>query len=232
MTTIDLTTATIANTSKLLENHELSPVELTQATLERIERLDSKIGSFTTVTGDYAMAKARQAEEEIAKGDYRGPLHGIPYTLKDLIDTNGIRTTYGYSSHQDYVPQRSAAVHQRLEEAGAVLVGKVDCHFRRNIPVTCRNPWDLSRSPGISSSGSGASLAASLCLASIGSDTGGSVRIPASWSGSGGTSGNSRTLESSQRAGPFLVLRPAGPSRQKRGRYSPPLRRRGGIRPQ
>ena len=211
MTTIDLTTATIANTSKLLENHELSPVELTQATLERIDRLDHKIGSFTTVTGDYAIAKARQAETEIAKGDYRGPLHGIPYTLKDLIDTNGIRTTYGYSSHQDYVPQRSAAVHQRLEQAGAVLVGKVDCHFRRNIPVSCRNPWDLSRSPGISSSGSGASLAASLCLASIGSDTGGSVRIPASWSGVVGLRGTLGLLSRHNALGPSWSFDQLGP---------------------
>ena len=211
MTTIDLTTATIANTSKLLENHELSPVELTRATLERIDRLDHKIGSFTTVTGDYAIAKARQAETEIAKGDYRGPLHGIPYTLKDLIDTNGIRTTYGYSSHQDYVPQRSAAVHQRLEEAGAVLVGKVDCHFRRNIPVSCRNPWDLSRSPGISSSGSGASLAASLCLASIGSDTGGSVRIPASWSGVVGLRGTLGLLSRHNALGPSWSFDQLGP---------------------
>ena len=211
MTTIDLTTATIANTSKLLENQELSPVELTQATLERIDRLDHKIGAFTTITGDYAMAKARQAETEITRGDYRGPLHGIPYTLKDLIDTDGIRTTYGYSSHQDYVPQRSAAVHQRLEEAGAVLVGKVDCHFRRNIPVTCRNPWDLNRSPGISSSGSGASLAASLCLASIGSDTGGSVRIPASWSGVVGLRGTLGLLSRHNALGPSWSFDQLGP---------------------
>jgi aspartyl-tRNA(Asn)/glutamyl-tRNA(Gln) amidotransferase subunit A len=157
------------------------------------------------------MAKARKAEKEIAAGNHRGPLHGIPYTLKDLIDTDGIRTTYGYSSHQDYVPQRSATVHQRLEEAGAVLVGKVDCHFRRNIPVSCRNPWDLDRSPGISSSGSGASLAASLCLASIGSDTGGSVRIPASWSGVVGLRGTLGLLSRHNALGPSWSFDQLGP---------------------
>jgi len=211
MNSLDLTEATIAGTAKLLQDQKLSPVELTEATLERIERLDHKIGAFTTVTGDYAMSKARQAEAEIAAGDYKGPLHGIPYTLKDLIDTDAIRTTYGYSSHQDYVPRRSATVHRRLEEAGAVLVGKVDCHFRRNIPVSCRNPWDLTRSPGISSSGSGASIAASMGLASIGSDTGGSVRIPASWSGVVGLRGTLGLLSRHNALGPSWSFDQLGP---------------------
>ncbi len=211
MTPIELTDATIAGMAKLIQSREVSPVELAEATLERIERLDHKIGAFTTVTSDYALAKARQAESEIAGGDYKGPLHGIPYTLKDLIDTDGIRTTYGYSSHQDYVPQRSATVHRRLEDAGGVLVGKVDCHFRRNIPVSCRNPWDPTRSPGISSSGSGASLAASLCLASIGSDTGGSVRIPASWSGVVGLRGTLGLLSRHNALGPSWSFDQLGP---------------------
>ena len=211
MNSLDLTQATIGGAAEQIQSGELSPVELTRKTLERIERLDSKIGAFTTVTGDYALAKARQAENEIADGNYRGPLHGIPYTLKDLIDTEGIRTTYGYSSHQDYVPQRSATVHRRLEEAGAILVGKVDCHFRRNIPVSCRNPWDLTRSPGISSSGSGASVAASMCLASIGSDTGGSVRIPASWSGVVGLRGTLGLLSRHNALGPSWSFDQLGP---------------------
>lgn len=211
MNSLNVTEATIAGAAEQIQRGDLSPVELTQATLERIERIDHKIGAFTTITGDYALAKARQAESEIAAGSYRGPLHGIPYTLKDLIDTNGIRTTYGYSSHQDYVPQRSATVHWRLEEAGAILVGKVDCHFRRNIPVSCRNPWDLTRSPGISSSGSGASVAASLCLASIGSDTGGSVRIPASWSGVVGLRGTLGLLSRHNALGPSWSFDQLGP---------------------
>ena len=211
MNSLDLTEATIAGAAEQIQRGNLSPVELTQSTLERIERIDHKIGAFTTITADYAMAKARQAESEIAAGSYRGPLHGIPYTLKDLIDTYGIRTTYGYSSHQDYVPQRSATVHRRLEEAGAILVGKVDCHFRRNIPVSCRNPWDLTRSPGISSSGSGASVAASMCLASIGSDTGGSVRIPASWSGVVGLRGTLGLLSRHNALGPSWSFDQLGP---------------------
>ncbi len=211
MNSLDLTQTTIAGAAEQIQRGELSSVELTRAILERIERLDSKIGAFTTITADYALAKARQAENEIAAGNYRGPLHGIPYTLKDLIDTDGIRTTYGYSSHQDYVPQRSATVHRRLEEAGAILVGKVDCHFRRNIPVSCRNPWDLTRSPGISSSGSGASVAASMCLASIGSDTGGSVRIPASWSGVVGLRGTLGLLSRHNALGPSWSFDQLGP---------------------
>lgn len=211
MNSLDLTQTTIAGAAEQIQRGELSPVELTRAILKRIERLDSKIGAFTTITADYALAKARQAENEIAAGNYRGPLHGIPYTLKDLIDTDGIRTTYGYSSHQDYVPQRSATVHRRLEEAGAILVGKVDCHFRRNIPVSCRNPWDLTRSPGISSSGSGASVAASMCLASIGSDTGGSVRIPASWSGVVGLRGTLGLLSRHNALGPSWSFDQLGP---------------------
>ena len=216
MNSLDLTESTIAGAAEQIQRGNLSPVELTQKTLERIERIDHKIGAFTTVTADYALAKARQAESEIASGNYRGPLHGIPYTLKDLIDTEGIRTTYGYSSHQDYVPQRSATVHRRLEEAGAILVGKVDCHFRRNIPVSCRNPWDLTRSPGISSSGSGASVAASLCLASIGSDTGGSVRIPASWSGVVGLRGTLGLLSRHNALGPSWSFDQLGPAGQDR----------------
>ena len=137
------------------------------------------------MTPEYALERARRAEREIAQGNYLGPLHGIPYNLKDLIDTEGIRTTYGYRSHQDYVPEHSATVHSRLEQAGGVLVGKAHCHYERawHVPVDCFNPWDLARSPGVSSSGSGASVAASMCLASIGSDTAGSVRKPAAWSG-------------------------------------------------
>ena len=211
MNSLNLTEATIAGAAEQIQRGNLSPVELTQKTLERIEGIDHKIGAFTTITADYALAKARQSETEIAAGNYRGPLHGIPYTLKDLIDTDGIRTTYGYSSHQDYVPQRSATVHRRLEEAGAILVGKVDCHFRRNIPVSCRNPWDLTRSPGISSSGSGASVAASLCLASIGSDTGGSVRIPASWSGIVGLRGTLGLLSRHNALGPSWSFDQLGP---------------------
>jgi aspartyl-tRNA(Asn)/glutamyl-tRNA(Gln) amidotransferase subunit A len=178
-----LSTATLISTARLLEERQLSPVELIEMTLNRISQLNPKLSAYTTVTAEYARKRARQAEAEIARDEYRGPLHGIPYGLKDLIDTKDIRTTYGYRSHADYIPTRSATVHARLEEGGAILVGKLDCHLNRGVPVKCHNPWDLSRSPGWSSSGSGASLAASMCLASIGSDTAGSIRIPSAWSG-------------------------------------------------
>ena len=184
MVSLDLKTATIVEMSQLLERRQLSPIELVEATLDRIAALDPQLNAYTTVTSEYALERARQAEREMAQGNYLGPLHGIPYSLKDLIDTKGIRTTYGYRSHQDYVPQHSATVHSRLEEVGAILVGKTDCHFHLGgVPVKCFNPWDLSRSPGRSSSGSGVSLGASMSLAAIGSDTGGSIRLPAAWSG-------------------------------------------------
>ncbi len=211
MPAIDLQKATIASLARILKSRKLSPVELTQAVLERIDSLDPKLNAFTTVTPDHALRQARQAEKEIVQGKYRGPLHGIPYTLKDLIDTEGIRTTYGYQSHQDFVPKRSATVHIKLQEAGAVLVGKVDCHFRRRVPVRCLNPWDTSRSPGISSSGSGASLAASLCFASIGSDTGGSVRIPAAWCGVVGLKATFGLISRHNAFGPAWSLDQLGP---------------------
>ena len=211
MAAINFPTATLVDTAKHLQSREMSPVDLVKATLERISTLNPKLNAFTTVTSDYALNKAREAEVEITRGEYRGPLHGIPYTLKDLIDTKGIRTTYGYRSHQDYVPEGSATVHRRLEDAGAILVGKVDCHFRRNIPVSCLNPWDLNRSPGISSSGSGASVAASLCLASIGSDTGGSVRIPAAWSGVVGLRGTLGLISRHNALGPSWSFDQLGP---------------------
>ena len=211
MAAINFPTTTLVDTAKHLQSREMSPVDLVGATLERISALNPKLNAFTTITSDYALQKARQAEAEISRGEYRGPLHGIPYTLKDLIDTKGIRTTYGYRSHQDYVPEGSATVHRRLEDAGAILVGKVDCHFRRNIPVSCHNPWDLNRSPGISSSGSGASVAASLCLASIGSDTGGSVRIPAAWSGVVGLRGTLGLISRHNALGPSWSFDQLGP---------------------
>ena len=141
--------------------------------------------SFVTHSADYALERARQAEREIAANRYRGPLHGIPYTLKDVIATKGVRTTFGNPRGVDYRPQESATVQRLLEEAGAILVGKVVSEIGRGSdgPVGCRNAWDPTRSPGTSSSGSGSATAASLGLLSIGTDTGGSVRHPGSNSG-------------------------------------------------
>ncbi|MEE8291994.1 MAG: amidase [Candidatus Tectomicrobia bacterium] len=185
MTDIDLNAATIMDLSKHLRTRALSPVDLVAATLERIDALQPTLQCFTTLTPERAMQRAREAEREIATGQYRGPLHGIPYTLKDVVATPGIRTTFGDPKGTDYHPQEQATLYTLLEEAGGILVGKTVSEIGRDSmgPVGCRNPWHSECSPGTSSSGSGAAVAASLGLASIGTDTGGSVRHPASNSG-------------------------------------------------
>lgn len=178
----DLTLATLSDASRALQRRQLSPVELVRATLARIEALQPVLQCFTTLTPEYAMQRAREAERDIANGRYRGPLHGIPYTLKDVIATPGIRTTFGDPRGVDYKPQNNATVYTLLEQAGGILLGKVVSEIGRSQtgPVGCRNPWNPSWSPGTSSSGSGSAVAASLGLVSIGTDTGGSVRHPAS----------------------------------------------------
>jgi aspartyl-tRNA(Asn)/glutamyl-tRNA(Gln) amidotransferase subunit A len=185
MANIDLNTATIIGLSEHLRTGALSPVELVTATLERIDALQPILHCFTTVTPELALRRARKAERDIARGRYRGPLHGIPYTLKDVVATQGIRTTFGDPKGTDYAPQANATLYSLLDAAGGVLVGKVVSEIGRDSlgPVGCRNPWNPRWSPGTSSSGSGAAVAASLGLASIGTDTGGSVRHPASNSG-------------------------------------------------
>lgn len=181
----DITSASIAQTGERLRTRELSPVELTMAILERVEALQPRLGCFTTLTPEHALQRAREAEHEIVHGHYRGPFHGIPYTLKDVVSTKGIRTTFGDPKGVDYRPNESATVHTLLDDAGGILLGKVVSEIGRHPtgPVGCRNPWDTRRSPGTSSSGSASAVAASLGYASIGTDTGGSVRHPASNSG-------------------------------------------------
>jgi Asp-tRNA(Asn)/Glu-tRNA(Gln) amidotransferase A subunit family amidase len=185
MVNIDLNTATIIGLSEDLRTGALSPVELVTATLERIDALQPTLRCFTTVTPELALRRAREAERDIARGRYRGPLHGIPYTLKDVVATQGIRTTFGDPKGTDYAPKANATLYALLDAAGGILVGKVVSEIGRDSlgPVGCRNPWNPQWSPGTSSSGSGAAVVASLGLASIGTDTGGSVRHPASNSG-------------------------------------------------
>ena len=175
----------IAEAAPLIESGELSPVELTRAHLERIERVDPSLNSFITVLGDEALAQAADAEREIAAGNYRGPLHGIPIGLKDLYYTKGVRTTVGSKILRDFVPDYDAAVTERFNDAGAVLLGKLQMHeFALGATSVnphdgpARNPWDTSRITGGSSGGSGAAVAGALCMAALGSDTGGSIRIP------------------------------------------------------
>lgn len=173
-----------------LAARELSPVELAEAHLRRIEALDPVVHAYITVTAERALDDARRAEGEIGCGDVRGPLHGLPIALKDLYDTAGIRTTGHSKVYVDRVPDADAHATARLREAGTVLLGKLSMHeLATGSPdpdapfPPARNPWNPERMPSGSSSGSGAALAAGLCAGSLGSDTGGSIRGPAAWCG-------------------------------------------------
>jgi aspartyl-tRNA(Asn)/glutamyl-tRNA(Gln) amidotransferase subunit A len=179
---------TIAEAAEKIRAKELSPVELTESVLSRIDAVEEKITAFATVTADIARAAAVAAEAEIAEGEYRGPLHGIPVGIKDLYETAGIPTTSSSAVRADYVPTQDCAVVEKLKAAGMVMVGKTHTHeFAYGaVTPTTRNPWDLERIPGGSSGGSGAAVAAGECMAGMGSDTGGSIRIPASICGTVG----------------------------------------------
>jgi aspartyl-tRNA(Asn)/glutamyl-tRNA(Gln) amidotransferase subunit A len=187
---MDITSLNLHEAAELLKSRQISPVELAQAHLVRIAQLDPRLNCFITITPELALQQARQAEAEIGQGNYRGALHGIPLTLKDLYETQGIRTTAGSTFFTEYIPEADAAVVQKLSEAGAVLLGKLNMH-EIALGVTnenphygdCCNPWNIERMTGGSSGGSAASLAAGLCMGSMGSDTGGSIRIPASLCG-------------------------------------------------
>lgn len=185
-TTTELCYLTIREAGQLLQSRQLSPVELTRAFLRRIEHLDKTLNAYISVLSDRAMAEARAAEAEILRGDYRGPLHGIPIALKDLYDTQGIRTTASSRVMANRIPREDATTTARLAAAGSILLGKLAMHeFALGGPdPTCgfplaRNPWNLAHIPGGSSSGSGAGVAAGLCMGSLGSCTGGSIRGPA-----------------------------------------------------
>jgi len=190
MTAAPLTALSVAEAGELIRRRSLSPVELTAAYLERIQRLDGIYGAYMTLLASEARSAAAAAEREIAEGRYRGPLHGIPVALKDLIQTRGVRTTCGTIVLKDWVPDEDAAVARRLSDAGAILLGKLHLHEFAFGPTgvnphygTPRNPWDRGRMPGGSSSGSAVAVGAGLAAAALGTDTGGSVRIPASLCG-------------------------------------------------
>lgn len=181
---------TIGELSELLRKKEVSPVEATNAMLARIEQVDDRIHAYITVTREEARRMAQKAEKEILSGNYIGPLHGVPISLKDNLYTRGVPTTAGSRILKEWVPSYDATLVERLKAAGAVIVGKVNMHEFAYGATTnnphygpTHNPWDLERIPGGSSGGSAAAVAASLCIASIGTDTGGSIRIPSSLCG-------------------------------------------------
>ncbi len=169
----------------LLQARKVSPVEVVRAHLDRIEAVNPKVNAFITVTGEQALDQARKAEQEIAAGRYRGPLHGVPYAPKDLIATKGIRTTNGSKVNANWIPDHESTVTARLNQAGAILIGKLNLlefamgSGQNGLVGPARNPWDLRYSPSGSSSGSGAALAAGMVPLAIGSDSGGSIRGPA-----------------------------------------------------
>jgi len=185
MTSRELAFMSATELGRVLRDKEASPVEAVEAYLERIEQLNPSLNAYITVLADDAMASARQAEAEIAAGRHKGPLHGVPVGVKDQIHTEGILTTDASKIRADFIPDRDATVVANLKRAGAVILGKLNMtEFAMGDPITSafgvtRNPWDASRSPGTSSTGSGAATAAFMCATSLGEDTGGSVRGPA-----------------------------------------------------
>lgn len=169
----------------------LSPVEITRLMLDRIEQLDPHLRSYLTVTPDIAFEQARKAEEEIGRGEFRGPMHGVPIGVKDLCESRGVRTTWGTTVLSDHVPEADCTVLRKLLDGGAIMLGKLHmtegafAAHHPDLPAPL-NPWHPDHWPGVSSSGSGVATAAGLCYGAIGTDTGGSIRFP---SGANGVTG-------------------------------------------
>jgi aspartyl-tRNA(Asn)/glutamyl-tRNA(Gln) amidotransferase subunit A len=188
-----LVNLSIREAALLLEQRKLSPLELTDACIQRSEALDGRLNAYLTQTFESAREEARAAGEEIAAGKYKGALHGIPFAIKDIYETAGVRTTAGSRLRDDYVPAENARTVELLKHAGVVMLGKLNLHewamggtnVNEYYP-TPRNPWDISRITGGSSGGSGAAVAAGYCYGSLGTDTRGSIRIPAALCGISG----------------------------------------------
>ena len=190
MSNTELISLTIESLSHLLRQREVSPVAVVEAYLERIEAIDSNTNAYITIMREQALADARRCEQEILAGNYRGLLHGVPIALKDLFDTGSVLTTAASKIFSARIPDEDAFSVARLRAAGAVILGKTNLHEcaygitteHSYFGPSC-NPWDLERVPGGSSGGSGVAVAAGLCAAATGSDTGGSIRIPAALCG-------------------------------------------------
>jgi aspartyl-tRNA(Asn)/glutamyl-tRNA(Gln) amidotransferase subunit A len=189
----DATWLSLNEASRLIRDKKISPVDLTQGCLNRIDRLNPRLNAFITVTAESALAQAREAETEIQRGHWRGPLHGIPIALKDLFDTAGVPTTAASDLFKDRVPTEDCEIVRRLKVAGAVLLGKLNMHefaYGGSSVISyygpVHNPWSLDHEAGGSSSGSAVAMAAGLCYGAVGSDTGGSIRQPSAYCGTVG----------------------------------------------
>ena len=187
---LNILNLTIKDLSKYISSGDISPVDLIDATLERITRLNSKLNAFITVLDDSARQDAENAEMQIKQGKYRGPLHGIPICLKDLIYMKGVRSTSGSKILSDFVPDYDSTVVKKLKDAGAIIVGMNNTHeFACGITNinphygSSKNPWDINRMSGGSSGGSAVAVSAGMTPASIGTDTSGSIRVPSSLCG-------------------------------------------------
>lgn len=194
--TRDLTRLTLKQASDLLRTKAATSIDLTQACLKRIEQYNRTVNAFITVTGESALATASEMDAEARRGKWRGPLHGIPVAIKDNIDTAGVRTTAASELFKDRIPAEDAEVIRRLKNAGAVFLGKLNMHEFAYGPTSAvsfygpvHNPWSLERISGGSSGGSSAAIASDLCFGTLGTDTGGSIRIPSSHCGTVGLMG-------------------------------------------
>src|SRR6266446_674932 len=186
----DLATLSLTEASARIRTRSVTPTQLTEACLARIETYNPMLNAFITVLREQAMAQARELETEQRAGKLRSPLHGVPIALKDNVDTAGIRTTAASAVFDDRIPEQDAEVARRLKAAGAVLIGKTNLHEfamggtnATSYYGPVRNPWALDRNPGGSSGGSAAAVSAGLCYGALGTDTGGSIRIPAAYCG-------------------------------------------------
>ena len=193
MKSLEVEGLTISTVAPLIKKKKISPVDLTRAYLERIAKINPLLNAYLAMAEEEALAAAKKAEREIAQGKYRGPLHGIPFSIKDNIATKGVTTTAGSKILADWVPDYDATVVEKLRAAGAIILGKTNMHewAKGSNSInpfygTPLNPWDTTRIPGGSSSGSAVAVAAGLCLSSIGTDSAGSVRNPASLCGTVG----------------------------------------------